>query len=93
MNRKNRMLKTILSACIGAMILLAGPGFVSSVSAAEEEKKPMKTRRVPSMSESVYKKLAEAQEAIELGILGEATRSVQARCTVVTALSSASDHE
>ena len=65
-NRNNRMLKTILSACLGAMILLAGPGFVSSVSAAEEEKKPMKTRRVPSMSESVYKKLAEAQEAIDL---------------------------
>jgi tetratricopeptide (TPR) repeat protein len=66
MNRKNRMLKTILSACLGAMILLAGPGFVSNVSAAEEEKKAQKTRRVPSMSESVYKKLSEAQEAIDI---------------------------
>ena len=39
--------------------------FVPTAQAAEEEKPQRKTRRVPSMSESVYKKLAEAQEAID----------------------------
>ena len=39
---------------------------VGSAYAAEDEAPARKTRRVPSMSESVYKKLAEAQELIDL---------------------------
>ncbi len=39
---------------------------VGSAYAAEEEPPARKTRRVPSMSESVFKKLAEAQELIDL---------------------------
>ncbi len=54
---------------LGLCLVLAGgymPGMVSVATAAEEEKpKPRKTRRVPSMSEAVYKRLAEAQEAID----------------------------
>ena len=42
----------------------SGPGLSSDVAfAAEEKRKP--TRRVPTMSESTYKKLAEAQEFID----------------------------
>ncbi len=38
---------------------------LSTAHAAEGDPPPRKTRRVPSMSESVFKKLAEAQEAID----------------------------
>jgi tetratricopeptide (TPR) repeat protein len=38
----------------------------ASVAAAEREEPKQKTRRVPSMSESTFKKLAEAQELIDL---------------------------
>jgi tetratricopeptide (TPR) repeat protein len=38
----------------------------ASVSAAEEEAPKVKTRRVPSISEATYKKLAEAQEFMDL---------------------------
>ncbi len=51
-----------------ALVLAGGylPGTVSIATAAEgESAPPRKTRRVPSMSEAVYKKLAEAQEAID----------------------------
>ena len=37
----------------------------ASAHAAEDEKPRQKTRRVPSMSEAVFKKLAEAQEAVD----------------------------
>lgn len=47
------------------LVLSLQPTWVVTAQAAEEEKKPQKTRRVPSMSESVYKRLAEAQEAID----------------------------
>lgn len=62
----NKLLRSLFVLCFGAMMAFGvTPGFVSDVQAAEKEKK-MKTRRVPSMSESVFKKLATAQEAIDL---------------------------
>ncbi|MEM7100390.1 MAG: hypothetical protein AAF541_19135 [Pseudomonadota bacterium] len=53
---------------VGLVCLVAAPvpGLISTAEAADEKKPERKTRRVPSMSESVYKKLAEAQEAIDL---------------------------
>lgn len=58
---KRGLASLLMSTC-----LLGGVPLISSFAvAAEEEKKPQKTRRVPSMSESVYKKLAEAQESID----------------------------
>lgn len=60
------MLKRTLLLCTAAFtVLLIQPAFVISAQAAEEGKKPQKTRRVPSMSEQIYKRLAEAQEAID----------------------------
>ena len=38
---------------------------VSTAVAAEDDEKPQKTRRVPSMSEATFKKLSEAQEFID----------------------------
>ena len=46
--------------------LLAELGFEGASVQAEEAKKKQKTRRVPSMSETVYKKLGAGQEAIDL---------------------------
>jgi tetratricopeptide (TPR) repeat protein len=40
-------------------------GVAQAAAAEEEPKKKQKTRRVPSLSESVYKKLGEGQEAID----------------------------
>ena len=40
-------------------------GIAQATAAEEEPKKKQKTRRVPSLSESVYKKLGEGQEAID----------------------------
>ena len=55
-----------LTMCAATLLVVSlQPAWVSTAEAAEE-KKPQKTRRVPSMSESVYKRLAEAQEAIDL---------------------------
>jgi tetratricopeptide (TPR) repeat protein len=62
------MKKFLQSTCAAAVavVLAFGSLTVPGVSqAAEEEQKPQKTRRVPSMSEAVYKKLAEGQEAID----------------------------
>ena len=50
---------------IALSLVALSPQLTSQAVAAEEEKKPQKTRRVPSMSEAVYKRLAEAQEAID----------------------------
>lgn len=62
-------LRISCSAVMGAVLALTltvGSIAVAPLAqAAEEEQKPQKTRRVPSMSESVYKKLAEGQEAID----------------------------
>ncbi|MDG2276555.1 MAG: hypothetical protein P8L31_01245 [Pseudomonadales bacterium] len=60
-------LRKVLSMCAATLVVFAvQPVFSIEGQAAEEKKKPQKTRRVPSMSESVYKRLAEAQEAIDL---------------------------
>jgi len=55
------LLATLLVPLVAVNTLLHS----NAVYAAEEEK-PQKTRRVPSMSEAVYKKLAQAQEAIDI---------------------------
>jgi tetratricopeptide (TPR) repeat protein len=56
-----------LSALLPLVNTVQSTLLVGSVYAAEKkEPPPRKTRRVPSMSESVYKKLAEAQELIDL---------------------------
>ena len=64
-NRLTRSIKVVSVALVATLALSATPALVATAAAAEEEKKPQKTRRVPSMSESVYKRLAEAQEAID----------------------------
>ena len=53
--------------CILSLVLAVGSFSTWNVAMAADadEEKPQKTRRVPSMSESVYKKLAEGQEAID----------------------------
>ncbi len=62
-----------LAALAVAILLSTGTPFLAeigfagaSVQAEEEKKKKQKTRRVPSMSEAVYKKLGTGQEAIDL---------------------------
>jgi hypothetical protein len=59
--------KSIVAGCISIAVLVSVPMLAPSVQAAEAgaKEKPQKTRRVPSMSESVYKKLSEGQEAID----------------------------
>jgi len=58
-------LKRLLGIFATALVVLSfQPTFIADAVAAEEKKQ--KTRRVPSMSESVYKKLALAQEALDL---------------------------
>ncbi len=63
----SRLFRTLLATAV-CFAVLGGivPGTVSTAVAAEDEKPQRKTRRVPSMSEAVYKKLAEAQEAIDI---------------------------
>ncbi len=59
-------LRSLLYTGLCALVLGATPAIWSTTAhAAEEQKKPQKTRRVPSISEAVYKKLAEAQEFID----------------------------
>ncbi len=61
--------KTLFARWFTPLVLacLLGGSFAvaTTAQAAEETKKPQKTRRVPSMSEAVFKKLAEAQEGID----------------------------
>jgi len=61
----NNILRSVCWALIAA-VSFAGSVTISTAVYAAEEEKPQKTRRVPSMSEAVYKKLAEGQEAIDL---------------------------
>lgn len=64
--KKVAILTIALLAYAGAPLLgsLTDTHF-GTVAAAEEEKPKQKTRRVPSMGESTFKKLAEAQEAVD----------------------------
>ena len=61
-----------ISALALAVLLMAAVPFATELGyqggglqAAEDEEKPQKTRRVPTMSEQTFKKLAEAQEFID----------------------------
>ncbi len=59
-------ISSVLVTALLTLTLAVGGFAVPTVAeAAEEGQKPQKTRRVPSMSEAVYKKLAEGQEAID----------------------------
>ena len=56
----------ILAMVVAVTVVGLPAAFVPAEASAEEaQSKPQKTRRVPSMSEAVYKKLAEAQEHID----------------------------
>ncbi len=64
-----RSYSKFIANCLLGTLLFAGMPLVSidSAHAAKADEKPQqKTRRVPSMSERVFKKLAEAQEAIDV---------------------------
>ncbi|MEM9621947.1 MAG: hypothetical protein AAF993_09885 [Pseudomonadota bacterium] len=57
-----------MGLCLAVVFALATsfvPTRMAHAQEADQAPKPQKTRRVPSMSEAVYKKLAEAQEAID----------------------------
>jgi tetratricopeptide (TPR) repeat protein len=54
-----------LATWFGAVVVLAGAVAPSTVVAAEESQVPQKTRRVPTLSERTFKKLAEAQAAVD----------------------------
>jgi len=58
--------RAVMTLALTLVISFGGMTSVQFAQAAEEEEKPQKTRRVPSMSEAVYKKLSEGQEAIDL---------------------------
>jgi len=64
--------KSAAAGLLASLMVLAAPfsaelGVVGvQLQAAEEEKKPQKTRRVPTMSEQTFKKLSEAQEHIDI---------------------------
>ena len=67
-----RIVKPFALALLALVFALSAPlggdaefGFAPVHAAEDDSKKKQKTRRVPSLSESVYKKLGEGQEAID----------------------------
>ncbi len=62
-----RYIKRILSGALVASLLMAGGLTLAPITAfaEEEERSDRPTRRVPTISERVFKKLAEAQEAVD----------------------------
>lgn len=67
-----RAMKSLNIGVIALLFAMLAPlghdgslGVAQAAAAEEEPKKKQKTRRVPSLSESVYKKLGEGQEAID----------------------------
>lgn len=55
----------LMTVGLATLVMGFNPAVIQTVAAAEGDDKPQKTRRVPSMSEAIYKRLAEAQEAID----------------------------
>jgi len=75
------MTKSFLLLAITGLLTVFSPyaeelGLPGAVAYAAEEEKPQKTRRVPSISESTYKKLAEVQELIDAKSLQGALTAV-----------------
>ena len=61
-----KLLHSSFTVAVALLLTMGGAfGLPATAQAAEESEKPVKSRRVPSMSEAVYKKLAEGQEAID----------------------------
>lgn len=67
-----RAMKSLSIGVLALLFAIVAPfgqdgslGVAQAAAAEEEPKKKQKTRRVPSLSESVYKKLGEGQEAID----------------------------
>jgi tetratricopeptide (TPR) repeat protein len=67
-----RAMKSISIGVLALLFAMVAPlghdgslGVAKATAAEEKPKKKQKTRRVPSLSESVYKKLGEGQEAID----------------------------
>lgn len=58
--------KRVAQLLVAVLVIGFNPVTVNYATAAKADDKPQKTRRVPSMSEAIYKKLSEAQEAIDL---------------------------
>lgn len=65
MARSKLYISWLLAAVMVVTVVSGAIAPVPAQAAEEEQKPPVKTRRVPSMSEAVFKKLAEAQEAID----------------------------
>lgn len=64
------MIRSLSTLALAVAVLLGTPfaaefGLESAQAAAAEDEKPQKTRRVPTMSESTFKKLGEAQAFID----------------------------
>jgi tetratricopeptide (TPR) repeat protein len=75
------MTKSFLLMAIAGLLTVFAPfagelGLPGSTAYAAEEEKPQKTRRVPSISESTYKKLSEVQELIDAKSLQGALAAV-----------------
>ncbi len=73
--------KVVLAIGLFSLIFIADSlpnlGIKEAYAAEENQSSRRKTRRVPTMSESTYKKLAEAQELIDLKELGPAAKVLQ----------------
>ena len=65
MKRRRRLASALVAAWLLGLPLASGVAPTAWGQAAEGEQRQHKTRRVPSMSEATFKKLAEAQEFID----------------------------
>ena len=61
MKRRRRLASALVAAWLLGLPLASGVAPMAWGQAAEGEQRQHKTRRVPSMSEATFKKLAEAQ--------------------------------
>ncbi|MGD8417915.1 MAG: hypothetical protein PVH91_12720, partial [Pseudomonadales bacterium] len=80
---KTLFTRGVIAALIAALLVLTVPfageiGLTGSQArAAEDEDKPRNTRRVPTMSEATFKKLSEAQEALDAKDYDGAKKTLQ----------------